>query len=173
MKRMKTSYIETDIDRLFHWVKERGRVKFSEAAKKFNVSEEQIEEWAEILEDHNLVKLHYPIGKNPEIIYIDIKIKTRSKSKKPSKFLPLGISMLSVSFLCIYLIYVYTVDTLRNYNIRAVINEKINFIFAFLSVLPYPLNNPVVFILIILILIMMSVLIKKNLKQRKQKTKKG
>jgi len=52
--------LETNIDMLLELVKEKGSVKFSDAAKKFNVPESKIEEWGNILEQYDLVKLHYP-----------------------------------------------------------------------------------------------------------------
>ncbi len=52
--------LETNIDLLLKLVKEKGSVKFSEATKKFNVSEDKIEEWGKILEEYKLVRLHYP-----------------------------------------------------------------------------------------------------------------
>jgi len=54
----------TDIDRLLEMVKEFGEEKVPDAAKKFNVSESQIEGWGRILEEFGLIKMHYPpIGK--------------------------------------------------------------------------------------------------------------
>jgi CBS domain-containing protein len=52
--------LETNIDTLLALVKEKESVKFSEAAKKFNVPESKIEEWGNILEEYGLVRLHYP-----------------------------------------------------------------------------------------------------------------
>jgi CBS domain-containing protein len=52
--------LETDIDKLLAMVKEEGSMKFSEAAKKFKVPANRIEEWGKILEEYKLVKLHYP-----------------------------------------------------------------------------------------------------------------
>ncbi|RLJ06411.1 MAG: hypothetical protein DRP13_00910 [Candidatus Aenigmatarchaeota archaeon] len=166
-------YIETEIDKLFSLVKKKGIVGFSEAAKKFSVSENEVEEWAKILEEHKLVKLHYPIGKEPEIIYSETAKNMKSKKKrkgKPSKITGFVVSGMSVAILCIYLAYVYTVDNLRNYNIRAVINEKASVFTNYISRLPYPLNRPVVFILTILIIIIGCVLVIKTIgKKRKKK----
>ena len=61
--------IETNIDKLYELVKSRGRLKINEAlAGKLNVTKAQIEEWAMILEEHNLLELRYPTIGEPEII---------------------------------------------------------------------------------------------------------
>ena len=53
--------LETNIDRLYRLVKERGEIKVSEAAKIFRVGKTEIEKWGQVLQDHNLVELHYPL----------------------------------------------------------------------------------------------------------------
>ncbi|MBI2971318.1 MAG: hypothetical protein HYY37_02785 [Candidatus Aenigmarchaeota archaeon] len=50
----------TPIDELFAYVAKNGKVRVNEAAKKFNVHEVRIEEWAKILEEHGLIEVHYP-----------------------------------------------------------------------------------------------------------------
>lgn len=58
------------IDNLFEIVGKEGKIKADEAARKLNVHEIQIEEWAKILEDHDLVTIKKsPLGKM-EIIKI-------------------------------------------------------------------------------------------------------
>lgn len=64
----KTSHIdrriETPLDELLELVIDKGSIKLADAAKKFKVKERQIEEWARILEEHELIEVHYPtIGK--------------------------------------------------------------------------------------------------------------
>ena len=51
---------ETQLDELFDMINETGIVKLSEVAKKFNIKKETAEEWGKILEEHNLIELHYP-----------------------------------------------------------------------------------------------------------------
>lgn len=53
-------YLETNIDRLFKMIEKKGRIKISEAAKKLNLSEDRIQEWGDILEEHKLIDMHYP-----------------------------------------------------------------------------------------------------------------
>lgn len=60
--------IKTSIDKLFELVRKYNKLKISDGlARRLNVSRAQIEEWCIILEDHNLVELHYPTIGEPEI----------------------------------------------------------------------------------------------------------
>ncbi len=58
---------KTPIDELFELVMNEGIVKISDAAKKFGVTEAQLEEWARILENHELIEIHYPPVGKPEL----------------------------------------------------------------------------------------------------------
>jgi transposase len=80
-------YVETNIDRLYELVKKDGMVKIDYAAKKFKVSEEQIEEWGNILEEHGLVIIHYPPFGGPVLILKTFKpkVKIRIKGKKHNR----------------------------------------------------------------------------------------
>ncbi|MFQ5648061.1 MAG: hypothetical protein ACE5FW_02385 [Candidatus Aenigmatarchaeota archaeon] len=70
-----TLYVETDVDKLFQIIKEKGKIKVKAAAKVFGVPKEQIEEWGNILEEYKLIDVHYPpVG--------DAVLKTRSKGAK-------------------------------------------------------------------------------------------
>ncbi len=53
-------FLETDVDRLLDIITKRGKVKASELAGIFKVPRSKIEEWGIILEDHNLISMHYP-----------------------------------------------------------------------------------------------------------------
>jgi len=56
--------IKTDLDKIVQIVNENGSVSIGEIAKLLGLKENQVEEWGTILEDHELLKLHYPpIGK--------------------------------------------------------------------------------------------------------------
>lgn len=56
--------VETSLDMLLDIVLNKEKVNMLEASKTLHVSEKQIEEWARILESHELVEIHYPaIGK--------------------------------------------------------------------------------------------------------------
>lgn len=52
--------LETSIDRLYHLVQKEGQIKVRDAAKKFNVGGDLVEEWGRVLESHDLVEMHYP-----------------------------------------------------------------------------------------------------------------
>lgn len=64
---------ETYLDALHRMVEKRGKVKLSVMAEYFRVDRKKIEEWAAILEEHDLLKLHYPAVGEPELIKIDTK----------------------------------------------------------------------------------------------------
>jgi len=60
--------VETSIDKLFNLIDKRNKVKINEnLAKELGVSKQRIEEWAVILEEHNLVTINYPPLGEPEI----------------------------------------------------------------------------------------------------------
>ena len=61
---------KTDIDLLYELVKNRGRAKLSFLAKTFNVDKKIIEDWAELLEEHGLLKIHYPAIGEPELVIL-------------------------------------------------------------------------------------------------------
>ncbi|MFH1331782.1 MAG: hypothetical protein ABIH63_00675 [archaeon] len=56
----KSSKYKTDLDRLYELVNEKGKLTLSDVAKGFNISIEMAEEWAKILESHNMITLNYP-----------------------------------------------------------------------------------------------------------------
>ncbi|MEE9323906.1 MAG: hypothetical protein V3U72_05185 [Candidatus Aenigmarchaeota archaeon] len=60
--------IETDIDKLYELIKDRGILKVKVASRKFRIDAEQVEEWGRILEQHKLIKLHYPPIGDPVLI---------------------------------------------------------------------------------------------------------
>ena len=62
-----TSKYQTDLDRLMEMVQKYTIVKLSEAATIFQVSIRTIEDWARILESHNLIRIHYPAFGEPEL----------------------------------------------------------------------------------------------------------
>jgi len=60
--------VKTTIDKLYELVLDCGVVRINdELSKKIGVSKTQVEEWAMVLEEHNLVELHYPAIGEPEI----------------------------------------------------------------------------------------------------------
>ncbi len=64
--------VKTKIDELYELIKKNKTVKLNDAlAKRLNVSRMQIESWAVILEEHNLIELKYPAIGEPEIRIIE------------------------------------------------------------------------------------------------------
>ncbi|MDD5111003.1 MAG: hypothetical protein PHG85_00490 [Candidatus Altiarchaeota archaeon] len=60
--------VETTIDKLFNLVDKRDKVKINDAlAHEIGISKEKLEEWAVILEEHNLVTINYHTIGEPEI----------------------------------------------------------------------------------------------------------
>lgn len=65
---LKRLLIATSVDRLILIVKKRKEISLSDAAKYLGVSEDQVEEWVRILEEHNYLKLKYPAIGKPKIL---------------------------------------------------------------------------------------------------------
>jgi hypothetical protein len=59
--------VSTPLDKLYEYVSSHGKVRINEAARQFEVSEEQIEDWARILEVRNLIEIYYPAFGKPEL----------------------------------------------------------------------------------------------------------
>jgi hypothetical protein len=57
--------IETSLDALLSIIIKKGAIKISDAAKQLHVKENQIEEWAHILEEHDMIEIHYPTMGKP------------------------------------------------------------------------------------------------------------
>jgi len=64
----KFPHLITSIDRLYKLVLEKKRVRISTAARIFKVKPEKIEEWGKILEEHDLLAMHYPVVGDAEIV---------------------------------------------------------------------------------------------------------
>jgi Na+-transporting methylmalonyl-CoA/oxaloacetate decarboxylase gamma subunit len=77
--------IETSADRLYEMVKQKGSVRLSEAAKELGVSEETVIKWGEILEEHRMIELHYPMAGKPRLGIIKPKLRRGVKEKKEKK----------------------------------------------------------------------------------------
>lgn len=71
IRKIELGRYETYFDALYKIVEKKGRVKLSVVAKYFGVDRKKVEEWASILEEHNLLKMHYPAVGEPELIKIN------------------------------------------------------------------------------------------------------
>jgi hypothetical protein len=95
----KSVHLETDIDRLYDIIKESGAIHFDDVVKKLGEPEEKVREWTDILEEHKLIDIDYPVvgdpmlkvkkpqnessAENKEWRKVEEKIKTVDKSHKP------------------------------------------------------------------------------------------
>lgn len=61
----------TVIDELYSYVQEKGNATITDAALKFKVSRDKIEELAKILEEHGLIKLFYPAFTSPQLLSME------------------------------------------------------------------------------------------------------
>lgn len=58
---------ETNIDALYKIIEKEGRIKLSAISKYFGIDKRKAEEWATILQEHNLAEIHYPAIGEPEL----------------------------------------------------------------------------------------------------------
>lgn len=143
----KVIYLETSVDKLLDLVKKEKVIKFSDAAKKLNVNEKQIEEWGKILEDHKLIELDYPVVGKPVLIFREKSVKKIKEKKKPSKkgFIITLIIGLLVLFLIVFK-QRFTQFTL-NLNLTNLITI---------------IQNYLIFIMATIILVMVLIILKKK-----------
>ncbi|MBW2989817.1 hypothetical protein KY358_05880 [Candidatus Woesearchaeota archaeon] len=59
---------ETDIDVLYKIIDKKGRISLSAVADYFGVTKAKAEEWASILQEHDLADIHYPPIGDPELV---------------------------------------------------------------------------------------------------------
>lgn len=59
--------LETELDRLYELLKVKERLSIDSISKAFVIEKEKALEWAQILEEHDLVKIEYPAFSDPEI----------------------------------------------------------------------------------------------------------
>ncbi len=166
-------YIETDIDMLYKMVTKNGMVNVKAAAKKFKVDREKIEEWGRILENHELIILHYPPFGDPCLILRkykpEAKIKEgekkggvkgkRKNGKKP-------IVMNVVIILAFFLFVLYYTGRLP---------QNITDIFSSINIhyIRYLISGKEIYLAAgVIILIVLIVLVKVIRKRRKNKTHK-
>jgi len=66
-KAAREDMVSTPLDKLYEYISSHEKVKINEAARQFEVSEEQIEDWARILEARSLIEIYYPAFGKPEL----------------------------------------------------------------------------------------------------------
>jgi len=165
-------YLETDIDKLFNWVKERKSIPVIEAAKKFGVSSNRIKDWGEILEKHKLLEVHYPIfgepvlrmkppkkkkGKHKEKEKPEkVKGKSKSKGSKLKISKKIAVVVFLVGFFIWFLIYGLLIDA--------------NFFMKFMLFTSNNLFLIITIVIIIIVIIALPVILHRR-KKRKKKQK--
>jgi len=107
-------FLETDVDKLYEIVREKGILKIKEASKMLGIDSEQVEEWGRILEEHKLVRLRYPPVGEPVLILkkFTMDAETISRVKGTKKLKPrrrVFIINLIVLIAAVIIIAVFTV----------------------------------------------------------------
>lgn len=82
--------LETDVDKLYELVRDKGILKVNDASKRLGIGIEHVERWGRILEEHKLIKLHYPPVGEPVLILKKFKsgVKEVKKLEKKKKLKP-------------------------------------------------------------------------------------
>lgn len=65
---LKKLLIETPVDKLVILAKQKRGITVVDAARLLGISEQQVEEWTRILEEHGMLKLEFPVVGQPKII---------------------------------------------------------------------------------------------------------
>lgn len=84
VKPVKKGQLRTALDDLYSFVQKEGNVTIMQAASKFKVTRDKIEEWAKILDDHSLIKIFYPAFTGPQLRSLNW-IKKQEERKKMEK----------------------------------------------------------------------------------------
>lgn len=61
LKPIDMSSYKTEFDKFYEYIKINRKVDVAKLAKKFKIPKKQAESWAEILEQHKLIKIYYPL----------------------------------------------------------------------------------------------------------------
>ena len=82
---MDDGFLRTEADKLFELVKEKKTIKSADAAEELGRDLEKAIMLAQILEEDNLIKLHYPPIGEPFFVYIDSAAKKMQEEEKEEK----------------------------------------------------------------------------------------
>lgn len=55
----------TAIDEVYNYIQTTGKISLNDVKKRFNISKDLAEEWARILESHDLINIEYPLFSSP------------------------------------------------------------------------------------------------------------
>ncbi len=145
-----TRALKTGIDGLYSLVKEKKNISSVKAAKRLGVSEDMVSEWANIMEEHEMLRIHYPVFGKPALRSMDWrpkwKRKKEKKEKKKGKEKAVGKRLRHLKFtkkrLFIFaelivlgeiLIYIFFVNRSLSTNFLPAIIERLSFIYLYLS----------------------------------------
>ena len=113
-------HVETDVDKLYEIVRDKGILKVKEASKILSIDMDQVEEWGRILEEHKLVRLRYPPVGEPVLILKRFttdseklqKLKGGKKLKPKRRVFIINIIIL-IFFLAVIAIFTVRIPTIR------------------------------------------------------------
>ncbi len=71
----------TALDNLLFFVDKNKSVSLKDIANKFNITEEKAEEWVRILQENNLVEVHYPLFGGPRVMKFGFKEPIKKQKK--------------------------------------------------------------------------------------------
>ena len=98
---VKSSVIETGVDKLVNIVKERGRIALQDAAKELGVSTTVIQEWVDFLEEEGIISVEYKLTK-PYLVERKLtkkEVETKAKEFTSKKEIFVRKAEVSLSFL--------------------------------------------------------------------------
>ncbi len=180
--------IETDIDRLYGLVKEKGSISVSDAAKKLGTKPATVMEWGDILEDHGMVELHYPVSGKPSLRMKKPAASKGNKSKKEKHRKPRlslrkrftkKVIMIYIEIIVLgeLLIYIFFVNRYLSMNFLPTIQFHFNGFLSYLSALPAVfmsgnlqvlLDHPLYLALSLVILVVIILIIVATVKSRRK-----
>lgn len=155
--------ITTNPDRLFQMVQEKKQITVKQAATFLGVSERQVEEWGDILEDHKLVKLHYPTFGDVIMNYQE-PTKTRAPAGKRKERKKLGKGK-KMFFLLLVIVLIGVLVWVFGYNQLLLLSIT-------LQTSGFSLNTLLPVILVIMIIVVVIAILK-NLKRKKRLKRHG
>jgi len=65
--RKPSNKLTTEVDDMLQIVSEKKKIRIDVLAKKMGVTEDKVEEWANMLEEQGFVSIHYPAFGKPEV----------------------------------------------------------------------------------------------------------
>ncbi len=169
---MSDGILETDADKLFELVKKEKNIKSIDAAKKLNIGVEEAISLGEILEEDELIELHYPPIGEPFFIYNDPATKKQKKEEEEKKKTKPKSGQLKL--LGIVLSSVFLMLSIGYKNNPEIFNDMNEWVASLLSESYLDMNTiliiATVFTIVIVLIMVISLRIrKKRLKQSKGK----